>query len=280
MAFTKITNSDLKSRGCTTLPNQPAISAQALKEEFDAPAKEIVAPKFNNLIDELEATTAAASLGASAPEGFTGDTIQLLLNAIALAVKTLEASQVGATPPSGTSGNNVQQIINSIQNEINNITEQIGELNAAKHTHSNKALLDTYSQTETDLADAVAKKHSHANKSTLDKLTEDPDGNPLFDGNPIPTAGQMGGFQTFIQRDLLPPSGTGRVGDLEIVDGDGQTCDFYRYESGGWDKINLGAYVEFDNASVVPFKKVVASTLDIGEGQTLADGTLWLVYED
>ena len=30
------------------------------------------------------------------------------------------------------------------------------------HTHSNKALLDTYTQTEANLADAVAKKHAHA----------------------------------------------------------------------------------------------------------------------
>lgn len=30
------------------------------------------------------------------------------------------------------------------------------------HTHSNKTLLDTYTQTEANLADAVAKKHSHA----------------------------------------------------------------------------------------------------------------------
>ena len=39
---------------------------------------------------------------------------------------------------------------------------------SARHTHSNKALLDTYEQTEVNLADAVSKKHSHANKSLLD----------------------------------------------------------------------------------------------------------------
>lgn len=42
-----------------------------------------------------------------------------------------------------------------------------------KHTHSNKALLDTYTQTEANLADAVAKKHSHENKSVLDGITAD-----------------------------------------------------------------------------------------------------------
>lgn len=39
------------------------------------------------------------------------------------------------------------------------------------HSHANKALLDTYTQTEADLADAVTKKHSHANKTVLDGIT-------------------------------------------------------------------------------------------------------------
>lgn len=44
---------------------------------------------------------------------------------------------------------------------------------AAKHTHDNKALLDTYTQTEANLADAVAKKHEHANKAVLDGISAD-----------------------------------------------------------------------------------------------------------
>ena len=40
------------------------------------------------------------------------------------------------------------------------------------HTHSNKTLLDTYKQTETNLADAVSKKHSHNNKAILDSFTK------------------------------------------------------------------------------------------------------------
>ena len=40
------------------------------------------------------------------------------------------------------------------------------------HTHSNKVLLDTYTQTEENLADAVAKKHSHANAAELDKIQD------------------------------------------------------------------------------------------------------------
>lgn len=40
------------------------------------------------------------------------------------------------------------------------------------HTHANKSLLDTYTQTEEDLADAVSKKHSHANAAELAKIAD------------------------------------------------------------------------------------------------------------
>ena len=42
---------------------------------------------------------------------------------------------------------------------------------ASAHNHSNKALLDTYTQTESDLADAVSKKHNHANSAALETIT-------------------------------------------------------------------------------------------------------------
>ena len=50
--------------------------------------------------------------------------------------------------------------------------------NSLDHSHSNKSTLDTYTQTEVNLADAVSKKHantldhSHTNKATLDSIQE------------------------------------------------------------------------------------------------------------
>lgn len=55
------------------------------------------------------------------------------------------------------------------------LTAAIGRIAALEkdtHTHANKALLDTYDQTNEDLKDAVAKKHSHANKTELDKIAD------------------------------------------------------------------------------------------------------------
>ena len=45
-----------------------------------------------------------------------------------------------------------------------NITDAVND----KHTHSNKSLLDTYDQTNTNITDAVNDKHTHSNKSLLD----------------------------------------------------------------------------------------------------------------
>ena len=48
---------------------------------------------------------------------------------------------------------------------------RITTLEGKAHEHANKALLDTYTQTEANLADAVAKKHAHANATVLDGIS-------------------------------------------------------------------------------------------------------------
>lgn len=51
------------------------------------------------------------------------------------------------------------------------LAERVTALEGKAHEHSNKALLDSYTQTEANLADAVAKKHNHSNKTVLDGIT-------------------------------------------------------------------------------------------------------------
>lgn len=58
-------------------------------------------------------------------------------------------------------------------NELNGaMNTRVEALEAVDHEHANKTLLDTYTQTEADLADAVAKKHEHSNKAELDKFVD------------------------------------------------------------------------------------------------------------
>ena len=49
---------------------------------------------------------------------------------------------------------------------------RVKNVEGTSHTHTNKALLDTYTQTEANLADAVTKKHDHSNKTVLDAITQ------------------------------------------------------------------------------------------------------------
>ena len=51
------------------------------------------------------------------------------------------------------------------------LKEKVNATAESNHSHANKALLDTYTQTEANLADAVSKKHTHTNKTVLDGVT-------------------------------------------------------------------------------------------------------------
>lgn len=56
---------------------------------------------------------------------------------------------------------------------LDNLIERFTLVEADSHTHSNKALLDTYTQTEADIADAIAKKHTHDNADVLNIITQE-----------------------------------------------------------------------------------------------------------
>lgn len=52
------------------------------------------------------------------------------------------------------------------------LKEKVNAASEGNHSHANKDLLDTYTQTEADLADAVAKKHEHTNAAELAKIAD------------------------------------------------------------------------------------------------------------
>ena len=110
MAFTKINNSDLAGMGVIGLPDTPGLSTTAMQEKFEETARQVIIPKHNALIDELEDTTSAASLGAVAPTGRTGVT--------------------------------VQSVINSVSTGLDNLATAASTAIADAHTHSNKTELD------------------------------------------------------------------------------------------------------------------------------------------
>ena len=60
--------------------------------------------------------------------------------------------------------------VQDLETELIDHETRISANEAVAHSHSNKAILDTYTQTEADLADAVTKKHIHANAEALNSV--------------------------------------------------------------------------------------------------------------
>ena len=82
MAFTKITGSDTAGKGVVGLPDTPGLSTAAMQAKFDELATDVIIPKHNSLIDELEATTAAASIGVVNTTHTSGANVKAILDAL------------------------------------------------------------------------------------------------------------------------------------------------------------------------------------------------------
>ena len=109
MAFERISEEELAAVGVELLDDQPGLAPDAMKARFEETAKELLAPKYNKLADQMESETASESLGAKVPEGLpeeTEKTVQAVLLALMLYVQAHEknrenphvvtAEQVGA----------------------------------------------------------------------------------------------------------------------------------------------------------------------------------------
>lgn len=194
MAFTKIDNTDLVDKGVIGLPDTPGLSTAAMQAKLEETARSVIIPKHNSLIDELEDTPAAASLGAAAPTGrtVTANTVQGGLNKLSDDLKVVEDGMAEAIADAHTHTNKAlldtytqtesdlaSAVADDHTHSNKTLLDSYDQTNADikqavtdDHTHSNKALLDTYTQTETDIADAVSKKHDHSNKALLDTYTQ------------------------------------------------------------------------------------------------------------
>ena len=138
-------------------------------------------------IGALETTVGKAAEGGKPATGLIKDIAD---NAAAIAAEetraeAAEAANASAAAAAKTAAENAQSGVDAIkadylkasdktelQDNIDAVSGRVTTLQGASHTHANKALLDTYTQTEADLADAVAKKHSHANATELDKIKD------------------------------------------------------------------------------------------------------------
>ena len=111
MAFKKITDEDRQGKGNVGQPDTPGLTTAEMQEVMDS-LPNLAIDKFNELVDALNATTAAVNMGAEVPTG------------------------ISAQP-------NVQSILNAMVLNLALNTQ-------ARHTHANKAALDSISQAALD----------------------------------------------------------------------------------------------------------------------------------
>ena len=107
MAFKKITDEDRAGKGNVGQPDTPGLTTAEMQEVMDS-LPNLAIDKFNELIDALNETTAAVNMGATVPDGIT------------------------AQP-------NVQSILNAMVLNLALNTQ-------SRHTHANKAALDSLTQ--------------------------------------------------------------------------------------------------------------------------------------
>ena len=83
--------------------------------------------------------------------------------------EAIDAAAADATSKAGTAESNAKAHADGLNTAMD---ERMDAVEGKAHEHSNKDLLDTYTQTEADLADAVVKKHAHDNADELAKFID------------------------------------------------------------------------------------------------------------
>lgn len=148
------------------------LSEETVNEKFDT-LKEVAAWIEADTTASAELITRVSNIEADYLKGADKTELQG-------AIDDLEAF-VGELPEGAASTTVVayiQEVVDALKigdyakaADLTALTERVVALEGKSHEHANKALLDTYTQTEENLASAVAQMHTHENASVLSGIT-------------------------------------------------------------------------------------------------------------
>lgn len=159
MAFVKISEQELGAVGVELLDDQPEMQPDAMKAKFEETAKQLLAPKHNTLVEQLEAETAAASLGAAMPTGLSGQTAKTVQAVLAALMAYIQAhEQKDDNPHDVTAAQTGAYTKAETDSAINAKITQIGAGDMAKATYDpqNKAM-DVYAYADAAAGGKMAK---------------------------------------------------------------------------------------------------------------------------
>jgi hypothetical protein len=125
MALTKILPADLTGKGVVGLPDTPGLSTTEMQEKFDEIANDVLVPKHNALVDDLEATTGAGYIGALNSGGTASNVQAELDNRYTISViEQLLANKVDTEEGKGLTSNDFTDgfkfKLNGIEDNANN----------------------------------------------------------------------------------------------------------------------------------------------------------------
>lgn len=189
--FDKIAEKDLAGIGVVGLPDTPGLSTADMQAKFEETARSVIIPRFNTLIDDILALTAAGMVGAADPETAAKTTVQAVLAAlhksIAERAKAADVYSKDETDAKITAAVNekvseigagdMAQAVYDPQGKRTDIFAELG--NKAPRVHSQAA----NSVTGGTFPDAVAASIAPANSRRIVNVeVRKPDGSPVSFG--------------------------------------------------------------------------------------------------
>lgn len=189
--FDKIAEKDLAGIGVVGLPDTPGLSTADMQAKFEETARSVIIPRFNTLIDDILALTAAGMVGAADPETAAKTTVQAVLAAmhksIAERAKAADVYSKDETDAKITAAVNEKvseigagDMAQAVYDPQGKRTDIFAELeNKAPLVHSQAA----NSVTGGTFPDAVAASNAPANSRRIVNVeVRKPDGSPVSFG--------------------------------------------------------------------------------------------------
>lgn len=141
-------------------------SAEGRLDTIEAHIKEVETNAEKNIIEVVKVNGTALEVDSS------DRSVNVTVPTGALAGKDkVSKTDLGEALANELDAKATEADLTTAEGRISENETAIAALQGDTHTHGNKDLLDTYTQTEANLADAVAKKHEHGNKNVIDGIT-------------------------------------------------------------------------------------------------------------
>ena len=142
---------------------------EALATKLNGKADQSALDVVTGNITDLQGVDTALDNRLKAVEAQLGDGENSVSDLIATAKQeAIDVAAGDATTKANAAETNAKTYADGLNTAMDS---RVGVVEAKAHEHTNKALLDTYTQTEANLADAVAKKHEHSNLAVLEGIT-------------------------------------------------------------------------------------------------------------